>query len=65
MIKPRHDYEVTETSVGPGLDHQSAIVLIDTAGPIDLGLRANRRTLELLRLQLDTFLKGPIQPTDQ
>jgi hypothetical protein len=58
-IKPRHDYEVVGTDVTLSEDHQSAIVLIDTAGPIDLGLRLSRDTLALLRTQIDSALSDP------
>lgn len=53
-------YEVVETDVTLAEDHQSAIVLIDTAGSIDLGLRLTRDTLERLRVQIDSALSDPI-----
>jgi hypothetical protein len=36
--KPRHIYEATGISIEPDGDRQTAILLIETAGPIDLAL---------------------------
>ena len=64
-IRPRHGYEVTETSVTLADDRLSAIVLIDTAGPIDLGLHLSRDTLVRLRVQIDAELSTQVPHADR
>ena len=59
-IMPRYHYEVVATDVTLQPDGQSAIVLIDTGGPIDLGLFLSRDTLELLRSQIDSEIANLI-----
>jgi hypothetical protein len=58
-MKTRHHYEVVDTDVTLDEGRQSAIVLIDTEGPIDLGLRLSRDTLVRLRAQIDSELSNP------
>lgn len=53
---PRNIYEVTAITVAPNPDRQTATVLTDTAGPIDLALHVSRDTLVLLRGQIDAAL---------
>jgi len=55
-IRPRHGYEVLDTDVTLHEDRQTATVLIDTAGPIDLGLQLSRESLAQLRSQIDSAL---------
>lgn len=63
--RPRYVYEVTEISIEPDQDRSSAILLLDTANPIDFSLRVSRDTLERLRDQIDGVLSDPTPYADQ